>query len=142
MGGPLPPIGQRFGSGAAPRLWERPTSTEPDQWVAVPFCRIGNGRFILPRHHAADSTRLMKHKHECRDGDGLYGDDPCNQHPADELAVVGRRPGSGHGDAAASSDAGVGWGGVGDDDKTRAPACGRGHLDAMPEEMGGALYDE
>jgi hypothetical protein len=84
----------------------------------------------------------MEHEQECRDRDGPYGDDPCNQHPADMIAVVDGRPGSGHGDAAASSDAGVGWGGIGDDDKTRAPTCGRSHLDAMPEKIGGALYDE
>jgi hypothetical protein len=61
--------------------------------------------------------------------------------PADTSVVEGR-PGSSHGDAAASSDAGVCWGGIGDDDKTRAPAYGRGHMDAVPEEFGGALYDE
>jgi hypothetical protein len=123
-------------------LWERPTSAEPDQSVAVPFRRTGNRRFTLPWRQAIGFIRLMEHEQECRDGDGPYGDDPCNQRPADKIAVVDGRPGSSHGDAAPSSDAGVGWGGVGDDDKTRAPACGRGHLDAMPEEMGGALYNE
>ena len=31
---------------------------------------------------------------------------------------------------------------MGDDGKTRAPTCRRGDLDTMPQEIGGALYDE
>jgi hypothetical protein len=30
----------------------------------------------------------MKHEQESPDGDGPYGDDPSNQHPADKIAVV------------------------------------------------------
>jgi len=84
----------------------------------------------------------MKHEQECPDGDGPYGDNPGNQHPADKIAVVYRGFRVGHGGAAASSGAAVGWGSIGDDGKTRAPTRGRGDLDTMPEEIGGALYDE
>jgi hypothetical protein len=85
---------------------------------------------------------LMKHEQECPDGDGPYGDDPRNQKPADKIAVVYGAFWVGHGDAAASGGAAVGWGGIGEDSKTRAPTRRRGDLHAMPEEIGGALYDE
>jgi hypothetical protein len=84
----------------------------------------------------------MKHEQECPDRDGPYGDDPRNQQPAGKTAVVHGAFWVGHGDAAASGGAAVCWGGIGDDGKTRAPTHGRGDLDAVPEEIGGAFYDE
>ena len=97
---------------------------------------------VLRRGDAVVPTRLMKHEQEGPDGDGPHGDDPRNQHRADKIAVVQRAFRVGHDDAAASSGAAVGWGGIGDDGKARTPARGRGDLDAMPEKIGGALYDE
>src|SRR6266853_3595367 len=84
----------------------------------------------------------MKHEQECPDRDGPYGDDPRNEQPADKIAVVYGAFRVCHGGAAASGGAAVGWGGMGDDGKTRAPTCRRGDLDTMPQEIGGALYDE